>query len=225
MLKEQYNIQRRTTDRIEMNEQNRKHWFQISAWNGDVVMHKHHMIPRHPPHCGPDISSNIVKVDILEHAIMHYELYKETGCKECRKNYKTLLGMSEKWVELYNRYNVEEFADVFDIDEDEPVLYDDNVKYVEDDWTEKLDADIIKQSISEEIQGALDTLSERESIVLKMFYGIDRELPMKKEWIAEEFDLSRQRVHEILLKAEERLRHRSRSKNLKPYLNYFQNTG
>ena len=102
----------------------------------------------------------------------------------------------------------------------ERVELDENINY-EDNWKDRPDADIIKQSFNEEVRGALDTLSERESIIIKMFYGIDRELPMRTEYIAEEFDLSLWRVKEILWKGEQRLKHRSRSKALSTYLNYF----
>ena len=65
------------------------------------------------------------------------------------------------------------------------------------------------ESMSEEVNGALDTLSERERIVLEMYFGINRDSAMTLNEIGEEFDLTRERVRQIKEKAIQRLRHRS----------------
>ena len=56
-------------------------------------------------------------------------------------------------------------------------------------------------------------LSVREW-VLEMYFGINRDSAMTLNEIGEEFDLTRERVRQIKEKAIQRLRHRSRSKNL-----------
>ena len=48
------------------------------------------------------------------------------------------------------------------------------------------------ESMSEEVNGALDTLSERERIVLEMYFGINRDSAMTLNEIGEEFDLTRE---------------------------------
>ncbi len=89
---------------------------------------------------------------------------------------------------------------------------------IEDSEAEEPEAKIMMESMSEEVNGALDTLSERERIVLEMYFGINRDSAMTLNEIGEEFDLTRERVRQIKEKAIQRLRHRSRSKNLRRYL-------
>ena len=71
--------------------------------------------------------------------------------------------------------------------------------------------------MSEEVNGALETLSERERVVLEMYFGINRDSAMTLNEISEEFD-RHGNVLDRSKKAIQRLRHRSRSKNLRRYL-------
>ena len=89
---------------------------------------------------------------------------------------------------------------------------------IEDSEAEEPEAKIMLESMSEEVNGALGTLSERERVVLEMYFGINRDSAMTLNEIGEEFDLTRERVRQIKEKAIQRLRHRSRSKNLRRYL-------
>ena len=89
---------------------------------------------------------------------------------------------------------------------------------IEDDQAEEPEANIMRESMSEEVTGALDTLSGRERSVLEMYFGINRDSAMTLNEIGEEFDLTRERVRQIKEKAIQRLRHRSRSKSLRRYL-------
>ena len=89
---------------------------------------------------------------------------------------------------------------------------------IQDSEAEEPEAKIMMESMSEEVNGALGTLSERERVVLEMYFGINRDSAMTLNEIGEEFDLTRERVRQIKEKAIQRLRHRSRSKNLRRYL-------
>lgn len=89
---------------------------------------------------------------------------------------------------------------------------------IEDPEAEEPEMKIMMESMTEEVNGALDTLSERERVVLEMYFGINRDSAMTLNEIGEEFDLTRERVRQIKEKAIQRLRHRSRSKNLRRYL-------
>ena len=89
---------------------------------------------------------------------------------------------------------------------------------IEDSEAEEPEAKIMMESMTEEVGGALGTLSERERVVLEMYFGINRDSAMTLNEIGEEFDLTRERVRQIKEKAIQRLRHRSRSKNLRRYL-------
>ncbi|WP_026055146.1 sigma-70 family RNA polymerase sigma factor [Anaerophaga thermohalophila] len=79
------------------------------------------------------------------------------------------------------------------------------------------DKTLINESLSREIERALATLTERESDIIKLFFGIGCQ-EMTLEEIGERFGLTRERVRQIKEKAICRLRHTSRSKLLKSYL-------
>lgn len=73
-------------------------------------------------------------------------------------------------------------------------------------------------SLRNEIERSLSTLSERQKDVIKLYFGIGVEHPMSLEDIGEQFDLTRERVRQIKDKAINKLRTTSRSKLLKAYL-------
>ncbi len=79
------------------------------------------------------------------------------------------------------------------------------------------DRDLINESLSKEIDRALSTLTERESDIIKMFFGLGCQ-EMTLEEIGDKFGLTRERVRQIKEKAIRRLRQNSRSKLLKGYL-------
>jgi len=80
------------------------------------------------------------------------------------------------------------------------------------------DSSLMSESLRTEVHRALATLSEREAEVVRLYFGLHREHPMTLEEIGEKFNLTRERVRQIKEKALRRLRHASRSKNLKAYL-------
>ncbi len=75
-----------------------------------------------------------------------------------------------------------------------------------------------KQSLTQEIERSLNTLTERQQEVLRFFFGIGVDHPMSLEDIGERFSLTRERVRQIKDKAITRLRNTSRSKHLRSYL-------
>ncbi|MCL2561003.1 MAG: RNA polymerase sigma factor RpoD/SigA [Rikenellaceae bacterium] len=79
------------------------------------------------------------------------------------------------------------------------------------------DRGLINESLSTEVDRALSTLTEREKDIVKYFFGIGCQ-EMTLEEIGEKFGLTRERVRQIKEKAIRRLRHGTRSKQLKPYL-------
>jgi RNA polymerase primary sigma factor len=80
------------------------------------------------------------------------------------------------------------------------------------------DSILLDESLRTEVKRALATLSDREAEVVRLYFGLHREHPMTLEEIGEKFSLTRERVRQIKEKALRRLRHASRSKNLKAYL-------
>lgn len=80
------------------------------------------------------------------------------------------------------------------------------------------DHDLLTDSLRKEVQRALSTLTQRESDVIALYFGLNGEHAMTLEEIGEKFSLTRERVRQIKEKAIRRLRHTSRSRSLKPYL-------
>ena len=89
---------------------------------------------------------------------------------------------------------------------------------LENDSEEKPDSGLMTDSLRREVQRALSTLTQRESDVITLYFGLNGEHAMTLEEIGEKFNLTRERVRQIKEKAIRRLRHTSRSKALKPYL-------
>ncbi|MFQ3180728.1 MAG: RNA polymerase primary sigma factor [Polaribacter sp.] len=80
------------------------------------------------------------------------------------------------------------------------------------------DKNLIKQSLTIEIDRALETLSYKEANVIKMFYGINLPSARSLSEIGEIFDLSRERVRQVKEKAIRNLKSKSRTHLLKSYL-------
>jgi len=75
-----------------------------------------------------------------------------------------------------------------------------------------------KESLKQEIDRSLKTLTERQKEVICFFFGIGVDHPMSLEDIGEKFNLTRERVRQIKDKAITKLRSNSRSKQLRTYL-------
>ena len=80
------------------------------------------------------------------------------------------------------------------------------------------DQAIIEKSLQEEINNVLKTLSPKEARVIECRFGLNDKKPMSLKQIGELFNLSKERIRQIEKKALKRLKHPSRSENLKIYL-------
>jgi len=72
--------------------------------------------------------------------------------------------------------------------------------------------------LKEQLMEVLDTLTEREEKVLKLRFGLDDGRARTLEEVGKEFNVTRERIRQIEAKALRKLRHPSRSKKLKDYL-------
>ncbi len=88
---------------------------------------------------------------------------------------------------------------------------------LEDEVQAPPDEDLFDEALKKEIKKALTTLTDRESEVIRLYFGIGRDKPMTLEQIGHKFGLTRERVRQIKEKAIRRLRHSSRSRALSPY--------
>lgn len=89
---------------------------------------------------------------------------------------------------------------------------------LETDESPKPDEGLMAESLRDEVERSLQTLTEKEADVIRLFYGLGGVTPHSLEEIGEKFDLTRERVRQIKEKAIRRLKHTSRSRILKSYL-------
>ena len=75
-----------------------------------------------------------------------------------------------------------------------------------------------KELLRESIKKVLTTLDPREAEVLKLRFGLDGEPPKTLEEVGKIFGVTRERIRQIEAKAIRKLRHPSRAKQLKDYL-------
>ena len=73
--------------------------------------------------------------------------------------------------------------------------------------------------LREQLINILHKLTPREEKVLRLRYGIDDGRPRTLEEVGHEFNVTRERIRQIEAKALKKLRHPSKSKKLKDYLN------
>lgn len=90
---------------------------------------------------------------------------------------------------------------------------------LEDELQPAPDEALLDESLRVEIERVLRTLSGREAQVISLYFGLTQEKPLTLEEIGARFGLTRERVRQIKEKAIRRLRHASRSKTLRAYLN------
>jgi len=88
---------------------------------------------------------------------------------------------------------------------------------LQDSNQEKPDSGLMEISLQDEINKTLDTLSEREKEVVRLYFGIGEETSHTLEEIGQRFNLTRERARQIKEKALKRLKHSSRSKRLLAY--------
>ncbi len=72
--------------------------------------------------------------------------------------------------------------------------------------------------LREQLFDVLDTLTERESKVLILRFGLEDGRPRTLEEVGEIFKVTRERIRQIEAKALRKLRHPTRSKKLKDFL-------
>jgi RNA polymerase primary sigma factor len=75
-----------------------------------------------------------------------------------------------------------------------------------------------RQMLKEQMDDVLGTLSDRERQVLAMRFGLEDGRSRTLEEVGREFGVTRERIRQIEAKALRKLRHPSRSKKLKDYL-------
>lgn len=89
---------------------------------------------------------------------------------------------------------------------------------LENDEFPDTDQWLMDESRTANIKNALNTLDPREAKIIELFFWLNWVKALTLEEIGEDFGLTRERVRQIKEKGIRRLKHTSRSKNLKQYL-------
>ena len=90
--------------------------------------------------------------------------------------------------------------------------------FIEDEASAAPTDAVSSTMLKEQLIGVLDTLTPREEKVLRLRYGLDDGRPRTLEEVGKEFNVTRERIRQIEAKALRKLRHPSRSKRLKDFL-------
>ncbi|SFR00603.1 sigma-70 family RNA polymerase sigma factor [Desulfoscipio geothermicus] len=84
---------------------------------------------------------------------------------------------------------------------------------------EGVEEEVMANILAEEIDNVLQLLTERESNVIAMRFGLHNQEPMTLEQIGQRYGVTRERIRQIEDKAFRRLRHPGKRKNLVGWLN------
>ena len=91
--------------------------------------------------------------------------------------------------------------------------------FIEDDTALRPADSATFSMLREELANALESLTERERQVVKLRFGLEDGRARTLEEVGREFNVTRERIRQIEAKALRKLRHPSRSKRLKDFLN------
>jgi RNA polymerase primary sigma factor len=115
------------------------------------------------------------------------------------------MGIPNTYVSLDERLSEDESDNAF-------------VDYLEDDAVVLPDEHTDREMLSLDLARALKTLTERERIIMEMYYGLNGEEPITLEEIGKRLGLTRERIRQIKELAIQRLRHQSRARYLEGYI-------
>ena len=90
--------------------------------------------------------------------------------------------------------------------------------FIQDDDASQPSEEASYTLLREQLEDVLATLTPREQQVLRMRFGLQDGKPHTLEEVGKEFDVTRERIRQIESKALRKLRHPSRSKKLKDFL-------
>jgi RNA polymerase primary sigma factor len=90
--------------------------------------------------------------------------------------------------------------------------------FVEDSGFKHPEEVVIHESLKEDINKILKTLSEKEAEIIQYRFGLNGRTPLSLKEIGEKYNLTKERIRQIEKKALKRMQHPSRSEILKAYL-------
>lgn len=140
------------------------------------------------------------------------DLTQKLGRDPSREEVAEAMGIKPEQVDKIWKYSQEALSlDTPVGDEDDSRLGD----FVKDDEVEDPEESAETESMKEEINNALDTLTDREREVLELRFGLKDGRSRTLEEVGKEFGVTRERIRQIESKALRKLKHPTRSHNLR----------
>jgi len=90
--------------------------------------------------------------------------------------------------------------------------------FIEDSKRQTLTEEVIQRNLADKTRTVLATLTPREEKVLKMRFGIDERSNHTLEEVGQDFEVTRERIRQIEAKALRKLRHPSRARVLRAFM-------
>jgi RNA polymerase primary sigma factor len=147
---------------------------------------------------------------------MRKEMFSEKGQEPADRELAHRLGMKEAQVRDLldiSREMISLETPVY-TDRDASVLSD----FLEDPSHPSPEAQTLHGSLRDDLNQALDTLSEKESKILQLRFGLNDKQPLSLKEIGEKFHLTKERIRQIEKKALQKLQFPSEERELEAYL-------
>jgi len=90
--------------------------------------------------------------------------------------------------------------------------------FVEDQGYKHPEAQVIEQSLKDDINNVLNTLTDKESEIVQFRFGLNGRSPLSLKEIGDKYNLTKERIRQIEKKALKRLQHPKRSQLLESYV-------
>ena len=145
-----------------------------------------------------------------------HQLVQELGREPSATEIADYLGISLSKVEEIMKLSQEPISLETPVGEEDDSHLGDFIQ--DNDVSEPMEA-AAARSLREQLEKALSTLTEREEKVLRLRFGFEDGKTHTLEEVGKEFNVTRERVRQIESKALRRLRHPSKSKPLKDFVN------
>jgi RNA polymerase primary sigma factor len=153
--------------------------------------------------------NKVNKITKVNKAIIYLE--KDLGREPTIQDISIYLEMKEIDIENCIRFSNKHTSMDRPINEDGDSLYE----VYENKESVKPDSDLMDISLKQNISDVLSTLSERESIILEKHFGLNGEIPISLEEIAESMNLTKERIRQIKQKSLYKIRNSMKGDLLK----------
>jgi len=90
--------------------------------------------------------------------------------------------------------------------------------FLEDSAHQRPEDIVMQQSLQEDINNILQTLTDKESEIIQFRFGLNGRAPLSLKEIGDRYNLTKERIRQIEKKAIKRMQHPMRSRMLEPYI-------